>query len=255
MPTLTPAERRALRARAHALRPVVSVGQHGLTPSVLREIDVSLKAHGLIKVRVGSDDRGTREAALERICAELDAAPVQHIGKLLVIFRPIPAPTPEPTREKSAAKKAPQVRRPRTPLPRTVPRPTPSGPRSRTRNPTPAGPKHRGGATIPGRRGKFRDDETTPVSRTGKPPRSVTATMWDDDARPRRRPRTVPSIGARRGERPLPASSFGRRGSGVGQSQAKPRPAGAAHSGRRVGGALPASRSPAVNARRRRTRG
>ena len=255
MPTLTPAERRGLRARAHALRPVVSIGQQGLTPSVLHEIDVSLKAHALIKVRMASNDRDARETALARICTELDAAPVQHIGKLLVIFRPIPPSPPEPARAKSAAKKAPQVRRPRTPLPRTPPRPMPSGPRSRTPKPSPAG--HRGGAAIPGRRGKFRDDDTMPMSRAGKPPRSVTATMWDDDERARRRrPGAVPSTGARRGERPSLAQSFGRRGSGVGQGSAKPRPAGGPHPPRRrVGEALPESRGPAASARRRRTRG
>jgi putative YhbY family RNA-binding protein len=122
MPQLTPTERRALRARAHHLHPVVSVGQHGLTAAVLHEIDVNLIAHELIKVRVFSDDREERETLLKSICAELDAAPVQHIGKLLVVWRPAP---PEPP--VSAAKRAPQVRRPRTPLPRAPSRPPRGG--------------------------------------------------------------------------------------------------------------------------------
>jgi len=134
---LTPAERRDLRARAHRLEPVVSVGQQGLTPAVLREIDVSLKAHELIKVRVFAD-RTVRVALLERICAELGAAPVQHIGKLLVVWRPAPE---KPAVE--AAKKAPQVRRPRTPLPRAPTRP-PAGLGHRTRrSPAPAGGRRR----------------------------------------------------------------------------------------------------------------
>ena len=57
MRLLPPAERRALRARAHHLHAVVTVGQHGLTAAVLREIDVNLRAHELIKVRVFSDER------------------------------------------------------------------------------------------------------------------------------------------------------------------------------------------------------
>ncbi|MGH8809147.1 MAG: YhbY family RNA-binding protein, partial [Noviherbaspirillum sp.] len=57
---LTPAERSALRSDAHALNPVVIVGEAGLTPSVLKEIDTSLNAHGLIKVRVFGDDRDAR---------------------------------------------------------------------------------------------------------------------------------------------------------------------------------------------------
>lgn len=88
---LTADERRALRARAHALNPVVSISQNGLSEAVLKEIDVSLNSHELIKVRVYGDDRDAREAWLAEICEKLGAAPVQHIGKLLVIYRPSPA--------------------------------------------------------------------------------------------------------------------------------------------------------------------
>ena len=85
---LTPAERSALRAEAHGLNPVVMIGEAGLTESVMKEIASSLDAHGLIKVRVFGDDREARIAIYEQICEELDAAPVQHIGKLLVLYRP-----------------------------------------------------------------------------------------------------------------------------------------------------------------------
>ncbi|MEW6025097.1 MAG: ribosome assembly RNA-binding protein YhbY [Pseudomonadota bacterium] len=85
---LTPAERSALRAEAHGLNPVVMIGEAGLTESVMKEIAASLDAHGLIKVRVFGDDREARVAMYEQISAELDAAPVQHIGKLLVLYRP-----------------------------------------------------------------------------------------------------------------------------------------------------------------------
>jgi putative YhbY family RNA-binding protein len=131
MISLTPPERRALRAKAHHLHPVVSVGQHGLTAAVLHEIDLNLIAHELIKVRVFNDDRVAREALMASICAELDAAPVQHIGKLLVVWRPSPdrakveeeKPKRAAARPVSAAKRAPQVRRPRSPLPRAPSRP------------------------------------------------------------------------------------------------------------------------------------
>lgn len=88
MLTLTPVERSELRAQAHGLNPVVMVGESGLSESVMKEIDKSLKAHGLIKVRVFGDDREARIAIYETICEELKAAPVQHIGKLLVLYRP-----------------------------------------------------------------------------------------------------------------------------------------------------------------------
>ncbi|TFW28667.1 ribosome assembly RNA-binding protein YhbY [Massilia horti] len=88
MLTLTPAERSALRAEAHGLNPVVMIGEAGLTPAVMKEISSSLDAHGLIKVRVFGDEREERVAIYEQICQELDCAPVQHIGKLLVLYRP-----------------------------------------------------------------------------------------------------------------------------------------------------------------------
>jgi len=172
MLALTPSARRELRAKAHRLHPVVSVGQQGLTASVLHEIDVSLLAHELIKVRVFNDDRDAREAVLSRICAELEAAPVQHIGKMLVVWRPAP-PAPDAkgahprTRTRGeaakrlapasrqrerrrhapprggaapaliASKSLPQARRPREPVARTPARP-PVGRGGRVRGGPPA---------------------------------------------------------------------------------------------------------------------
>ena len=85
---LTPAERSALRSQAHGLSPVVMIGESGLTPAVVKEADTALKAHGLIKVRVFGDDREARVSYYETLCEQLGAAPVQHIGKLLVLYRP-----------------------------------------------------------------------------------------------------------------------------------------------------------------------
>ena len=96
--TLSPAERKAQRALAHHLDPVVLIGGDGLTPAVVKELDGALAAHGLVKVRVFSDDRTAREALFARMADELGAAPVQHIGKLLVLWRPI-APKEKAERE------------------------------------------------------------------------------------------------------------------------------------------------------------
>ena len=87
---LTPSARKIHRADAHHLEPVVQIGHEGLTPAVTLEIEAALKAHGLIKVRVFNDDRHQRDAYLHTLAAELSAAPIQHIGKLLVLWRPLP---------------------------------------------------------------------------------------------------------------------------------------------------------------------
>jgi putative YhbY family RNA-binding protein len=85
---ISTAQRRALKAEAHNLNPVVTVADNGLSETVLKEISHSLNTHGLIKIRVVSDERETREAYLAEICSTLNAAAIQHIGKLLVVWRP-----------------------------------------------------------------------------------------------------------------------------------------------------------------------
>ena len=81
-----------MRARAHGLNPVVSISDNGLTESVVNEIDNSLKAHELIKIKVAGDDREERATMIDTICETLGAAPVQHIGKTLVIYKPADKP-------------------------------------------------------------------------------------------------------------------------------------------------------------------
>jgi RNA-binding protein len=81
-----------LRALGHNLNPVVMIGNNGLSEQVMREIDISLKAHELIKIKVFGDDREQRKQMLEEICKQLDAAPIHHIGKQLVIYRPAETP-------------------------------------------------------------------------------------------------------------------------------------------------------------------
>ena len=103
---LTAAERRTLRADAHHLDPVVLIGGDGLTDAVVKETDAALNAHGLIKVRVFSDDRDTRAAILTELTERLNAAAVQQIGKLLVLWRPIP---PKEKTEREDRKPGPRV--------------------------------------------------------------------------------------------------------------------------------------------------
>lgn len=94
--SLTPRERSALKARAHALEPVVHVGHGGVTAAVLAEIDRALSAHELIKVRAGAADRDGREAILAEVTGATDAAVVQTVGKVMVLWRPRPLDVPAP---------------------------------------------------------------------------------------------------------------------------------------------------------------
>ena len=92
--TLTPRERAQLKARAHALEPVVQVGHAGLSESVAAELERALTAHELIKVRIGGADRNARAELAAAICARTGAAEVQSVGKVLVLFRPSPDDEP-----------------------------------------------------------------------------------------------------------------------------------------------------------------
>ncbi len=87
MKSLTPAQRQYLKGLAHSRQPVVMIGGNGLTPAVLKEIERGLAAHELIKIKAASDEAETRSAWMEEICAATGAAPVQQIGKVLVIYR------------------------------------------------------------------------------------------------------------------------------------------------------------------------
>jgi RNA-binding protein len=108
MQELTPAQRRELKARAHHLDPVVMIGDAGLTPEVVREIDANLKAHELIKVRVLGEDRAARMDLVAAVCRETGASPVQQIGKILVFYRPRPQEEEKARKPRRAVRKGPR---------------------------------------------------------------------------------------------------------------------------------------------------
>ena len=88
--SLTPRQRATLKARAHALEPVVTIGQHGASDAVIAEVDRSLTAHGLIKVRLAGADRTERADLATTLCAHTGAEAVQQVGRVLVLWRPRP---------------------------------------------------------------------------------------------------------------------------------------------------------------------
>ena len=115
---LTPSRRSELRSEAHALTPVVIIGDKGLTEEVIAEIDRSLKAHELIKVRAAASEREARGAWLATICARLEAHPVQRIGKVFVIYRENPLEKKEKAKQPATPVKGSARPRSRTPSPR-----------------------------------------------------------------------------------------------------------------------------------------
>ena len=88
--SLTTRERAALKARAHALEPVVRVGHAGVTDAMVAEIDRALDAHELIKVKIGEGDRDERGTHVETIAVRTGAAVVQRVGRVLILWRPRP---------------------------------------------------------------------------------------------------------------------------------------------------------------------
>jgi RNA-binding protein len=122
MTELNSTEIRALRAQAHHLKPVVSISQNGVSAAVMKEIDRSLSAHELIKVKLYGVERAEREAALATICQTLECTSIQHIGNILVLWRQKPAAeakpsttrrNPKPQTKKQAAASTERKRRPK----------------------------------------------------------------------------------------------------------------------------------------------
>ncbi|MFT5756442.1 MAG: RNA-binding protein [Alteromonadaceae bacterium] len=76
-----------LKGLAHPLKPVVLLGNNGLTEAVVAEIDYALGHHELIKIKIPTDDRETKGLIVDAICRETKATQIQIIGKTLVIYR------------------------------------------------------------------------------------------------------------------------------------------------------------------------
>ncbi|MBL4829173.1 MAG: ribosome assembly RNA-binding protein YhbY [Aliivibrio sp.] len=84
---LSTKQKQHLKGLAHNLKPIVLMGSNGLTEAVLAEIEIALNHHELVKIRVASEDRDTKNLIIEAIVRETKAEKVQTIGKVLVLFR------------------------------------------------------------------------------------------------------------------------------------------------------------------------
>ncbi len=87
---MTKDQQKQFRAQAHTLKPVVMIGQAGLTEPVLEEIKIALLSHELIKIKIQADDRSIRKQFADQICTQCDAEFIQSIGKILVIYKSNP---------------------------------------------------------------------------------------------------------------------------------------------------------------------
>ena len=85
---LTNNQKKYLRSIAHDLKPFVMIGQHGLSESVIAEIDSTMLKHELIKIKLTVEDRDEKQKIIEKILEFSHAEIVQVIGGVLVIYRP-----------------------------------------------------------------------------------------------------------------------------------------------------------------------
>jgi len=227
IPSLSAAQRRELRAAAHHLNPVVMIGESGLTRGVLAEIGRALESHQLIKVRVFGDDREERGRMLERICSVLGCAPIQMIGKLLVIWRPAAEKATGTRRPLSKKKAAQAAERPATHSPfgrETIRAPRRStanqaerGSAGRSARPAQPGTTSSRGArpAKPGTPSARGGQPGTPSSRTARPSASGTRTAAKTEApQGGSRPRTA-------GAAPRSQSASGKPGSQSGAGKAR----------------------------------
>ena len=170
LPPLNSTARRALRADAHHLDPVVMIGDSGLTPGVIAETDRALTAHQLIKIRILGDDREVRRPMMEALCSALGCAPVQIIGKLLVVWRPLPVISrdegfvPKKAAAQRAAARSGAGRKPQPAVTKRKPSGRPAKAAKVARSGDSGGPSRSGGAARSG--GSSRSDRP---ARSGGP--------------------------------------------------------------------------------------
>jgi len=93
--SFSPEQRREYRAIAHHLKPVIIVGDKGLTENLQEELERALNDHELIKIKVASQDREARQEAILALCESSGAEVVQTIGKIAVIMRRAKKPNPK----------------------------------------------------------------------------------------------------------------------------------------------------------------
>jgi len=85
--SLTNLQRKNLKAKAHHLKPVIRIGQHGVSESVVAETHITLDTHELIKVHIQSGERDDRITAAKLLCQKTSAELVYHIGKIFILYR------------------------------------------------------------------------------------------------------------------------------------------------------------------------
>lgn len=104
-PALSNQSIRALKSQAHALKPVVRVGQHGVTDAVLAELEIALDHHELLKIKLSTGERDLRDTMIAELTSRTRATVIQRIGNIAVLYRKKPEQKKKPKKRSSSAKR------------------------------------------------------------------------------------------------------------------------------------------------------
>ncbi|MGH1428875.1 MAG: ribosome assembly RNA-binding protein YhbY [Arenicella sp.] len=84
---LTGKQKNYLRGLAHNINPIITVGANGLSEAVLKELEIALEHHELLKIKLPADDKAAKTSLMATICTDTNSEPVQMIGRVGVIYR------------------------------------------------------------------------------------------------------------------------------------------------------------------------
>ena len=87
MTHFTKTQTKHLLKLAHHLKPIISIGQNGITENVSNELEIALNHHELVKIKIAGEDREARQAMIQQLCEQTSAEKIQAIGKTLTLFR------------------------------------------------------------------------------------------------------------------------------------------------------------------------
>ena len=85
--SLSKPQKKHLVTLTHALKPVIMIGQNGVTENILKELEIALDFHELVKIKIAGENKASCAAVIEQLIKASNAETVQKIGKTLTLFR------------------------------------------------------------------------------------------------------------------------------------------------------------------------